>query len=141
MYYQKNSKELVTNHITVGNWYKNPQGTSRFVEVGEGILEASNQENYNNIDNSITTFSHEKSLIRHHFVLSYLLFYHPTKETTCPIGFLGQFYLRKVTCPQSADGVFISKIAFIDHTQIIKIKIHNYAPNTSCISESIRCIA
>ena len=77
----------------------------------------------------------KKSLIRHHFVLSYLLFYCPRKE--CPIGFLGQFYVRKVTCPRSADGVFISKNAFIDDIQIIKIKIHNYAPNKSCISESI----
>ena len=84
-----------------------------------------------------STFFREKSLIRHHFVLSYLLFYCPRKETTCPIGFLGQFYLRKVTCPQSADGVFISKNAFIDDIQIVKIKIHNYAPNKSCISESI----
>ena len=84
-----------------------------------------------------TTFSREKSLIRHHFVLSYLLFYCPRKETTCPIGFLGQFYIRKVTCPKSADGVFISKNAFIDDIQIVKIKIHNYAPNKSCISESI----
>ena len=66
----------------------------------------------------ISTFFCEKSLIRHHFVLSYLLFYCPRKETTCPIGFLGQFYVRKVTCPQSADGVFISKNAFIDDIQI-----------------------
>ena len=63
----------------------------------------------------------KKSLIRHHFVLSYLLFYCPRKETTCPIGFLGQFYVRKVTCPQSADGVFISKNAFINNIQIVKI--------------------
>ena len=90
---------------------------------------------------SIATFSCEKSLIRHHFVLSYLFFYRPAKETTCPIGFLGQFYIRKVMCPQSADGVLIMKNAFIDHTQIVKIKIHNYVPNKSCISESIRCIA
>ena len=89
----------------------------------------------------ITTFSREKSLIRHHFVLSYLFFHCPAKETTCPIGFLGQFYIKKVACPQSADGVLIMKNAFIDHTQIVKIKIHNYVPNKSCISESIRCVA
>ena len=53
--------------------------------------------------------------------------YRPAKETgTCPIGFLGQFYIRKVACPQSADGVLIMKNAFIDHTQIVKIKIHNW---------------
>ena len=28
MFYQKNSKEMVTGKITVGNWFKNPQGTS-----------------------------------------------------------------------------------------------------------------
>ena len=53
MYYQKNSKQLVRNQITVGNWYRNPQGKSRFIEVGEGISEASNQGNYNNVDNPI----------------------------------------------------------------------------------------
>ena len=83
------------------------------------------------------TFSCEKSLIRHHFVLSCLLCYCPRKETTCPIGFLRQFYVGKVACPQSANGVFLLKNAFIDHTQIVKIKLHNYAPNKSCISESI----
>ena len=53
MYYQKNSKELVMDQIAVGNWCKNPQGMSRFIEVGEGIPEASDQENYNIVDNPI----------------------------------------------------------------------------------------
>ena len=44
MNYQKNSKELVTNQLTVGNWHKNSQGTSRYIEVGEGISEANDQE-------------------------------------------------------------------------------------------------
>ena len=95
----------------------------------------------NQLIQHFATFSREKSLIRHHFVLSYLFFYRPPKETTCPIGFLGQFCIRKVACPQSADGVLIMKNAFIDHTQIVKIKIHNYVPNKSCISESIQCVA
>ena len=57
---------------------------------------------------------------------------------------LAMFYIRKVMCPQIADGVFISQNAFIDHTQIIKIKIHNYVllPNKSCISEinTMHCV-
>ena len=32
-----------TDQITVGNWHRNPQGKTRFIEVGEGLLEATNQ--------------------------------------------------------------------------------------------------
>ena len=40
LFYQKNSKEIVMGKITVRNWFKIPQGTSWFIEVAEGILEA-----------------------------------------------------------------------------------------------------
>ena len=60
VYYQKNNKELVINQTTVGNWYKNHQGTSRFIEVGEGISEASDQENYSNVDNPIIETDREE---------------------------------------------------------------------------------
>ena len=50
MFYQNDSKEMAMGQITVGNWFKNPQGTSRSIEVGEGISEASDQENYNTVD-------------------------------------------------------------------------------------------
>ena len=53
MFYQKNSKEMVMGQITVGNWFRNPQGMSRFIEVGEGISEASCEENYNTVDTPI----------------------------------------------------------------------------------------
>ena len=48
------------------------------------------------------------------------MFYCPAKETTCPIGFLRQFYLR---APKS---LYFEKCIFIDHTQIMKIKTHNW---------------
>ena len=53
MIYQKNSKEMVMGQITVGHWFKNPQGMSRFIEVGEGISEVLDQENYSTVDTPI----------------------------------------------------------------------------------------
>ena len=37
----------------MGNWFRNPQGMSRFIEVGEGISDALGQENYNTVDTPI----------------------------------------------------------------------------------------
>ena len=41
----------------VGNWFKTPQGTSRFIEVSKGILEASDQENHNTVLNHMEGYT------------------------------------------------------------------------------------
>ena len=46
-------KEMVTDQITVENLFRNPQGMSRFIEVGEGISEVSDLENCSTADTPI----------------------------------------------------------------------------------------
>ena len=60
MHYKKNNKELVMIQSTVGNWHKNPQGMSRFIDVGEGIFEVPDQANDNNTENTTVESSMEE---------------------------------------------------------------------------------